>query len=377
VGLLLYRCSRGKEMTYADERGPFTTDDNSVLPDLDVNGDRTELLAARGLLDFPASLPRTGAETWASTLNKLWTNQSGREPGRLATDLEKLEIFFNPTRKGEAVRTALTNLHSVSIDPACIPMHPGDDRFVLSTGSSGQLVTPEGRILLECLAQALQHDGGAWVAFSPDVTVRTVNSLLDFYRGISRHRVHDVIALLTGESKQTMRPAVAGLLFVLLVNRNTARERALLKYREDRAVADALTRALAAVTAAYAQTFGGESDAINAVNMYRGYAFGELARRLGSSFVNTDTELYITDPDGALSRLAADVAARPADVRLKVPKAVDAAMSAYVQQRPILSALGVAFDRPSNTRRVAEAIRSAVVGQVAINVPEPRSIGTQ
>jgi hypothetical protein len=317
------------------------------------------VFSALDLLGLPSSVDARSAQGWVGTLKSIWEHQFGRPPTALNEDLAALDTFFNPTRKGEAVRTALSKVVAGRLDPENLPVSESDDRFVLAAGSNRFLVTPEGRVLLECLIDGLRRRQGPWIECDPAVASDGVRLLMLRYRQMSRHRLRDVIALLSGDSKQTMRPAVAGLLLVLLLNRNTAAGRPLRKYPDDRDTARSLTAALADITAAYARTFGGEADAVNAVDVYRGWAYGELARRLGDTMVNTDAELYLTDEDHALRRLTDDIAGRPSDIRSRVPSAVDAALAAYSRQLPIISALGVAFERPSHTRRIAESVRLA------------------
>jgi hypothetical protein len=170
-----------------------------------------------------------------------------------------------------------------------------------------------------------------------------------------------VIALLTSEPS-TLRPAAAGLLLVLLVNRNTAPERALPR-PNDRRQLDTISAAIAAPALAYARTLTGSDRAsATGVDLYRGWALGELTRRLGPGLhTGLDEGIYL-DPAGegeALRRLADDIARRPAAARARAEAAVDAALREYASARPLLAGLALAHDRPSNTHRIREALVAA------------------
>lgn len=328
-------------------------------------GGVSRALSAEGLLGVPRAIAVEVAAAWHSSLLEVWQAQVGRAPGPLHDDLAALDRWFNPSRTGQSLRAAIAKVTPVSIDMDDLPSQQPAGLIWLDAGNGRLLITPEGRVLLEVLARSLKERPPGWVLVEGESLADLMEVLVTWYRGVSRQRLLDVLALLNGDSKQTMGPAVAGLLLVLLVNRNTASERALLKFLDDRQVARALASAIATPAAAYAQAFASDSDAVNAVDPYRGWAYGELARRLGSSFHNTETGIYVSDEDRALRLLADHVASRPRRQQLKVPEALDRALDAYYETRGVLHALGIAFERPSHTRRVISTLKTTAVGDVA------------
>jgi hypothetical protein len=148
------------------------------------------------------------------------------------------------------------------------------------------------------------------------------------------------------------------------VNRNTAEERALRRPREQRDL-DQVADAIAAPSLAYAEAIGGRKTSRSAVDLYRGWALGELRRRLGPGFHSDLDHGIWLEPDalgGALDRLVADVRRRDARGRARVPAAIDAALAAYDQQRPQLAVLDLAFDRPGDTDRIRSLLTEAAAG---------------
>src|SRR5437870_3032804 len=98
-----------------------------------------------GLLGLSSPVPVEAAQKWSTALTTVWVTQFGRPIAMIADDFVALDAFFNPTRKGEAVRMALSKVGSVQIEPEAVPLFPSDDRFLLAVGPGRHLVTPEGR----------------------------------------------------------------------------------------------------------------------------------------------------------------------------------------------------------------------------------------
>jgi hypothetical protein len=229
------------------------------------------------------------------------------------------------------------------------------------------LLTPEGAVVLELLRRAARRAAavgalpGEPLRLDPDDIHRALLALADQYRSWTRQRLDQVVALLTTEPS-TLRPAAAGLLLVLLINRNTSPSRALPRPKDPRELA-AVSEAIAGPALAYARTLSGSVRAsASAVDLYRGWALGELTRRLGPALhTGLDEGIYLDSDaeDEALRRLADDVARRPVAARARVEAAVDAALSAYDAARPVLAGFALAYDRPSNTRRIRSVLVDA------------------
>jgi len=220
---------------------------------------------------------------------------------------------------------------------------------------------------------AVQHpDGGALLELltpgdsdQPRTVSWVEEQLLNFYRQISRRRLADVIDMLGLGTSRAMRPAEAGLLFFLLVNRNTSPDRSLPRFPDRPEAAREVVRAISDVVRTFARELGASaSDMGRAVDLYRGWAFGELARRLGSDLQSNDEGLYVRDEDGALERLISYLRSRPKGQRNLVPTALRAAVAAYIDQRPSLSSMGLAFDRPALTDRLVARLTSEATGEI-------------
>jgi len=343
-----------------------------VVESPDVPRDPGEGPEPGALLGLPAHVPVGRAAAWEAALARSWASLTSTEPGELAADLRAMGMLFNPAVKGETLRQALDELPATDLSdlagelpvgydgPGVGPDPDRNSRFLLELSSGRQLVTPEGRVLLECLRAAPRDE--ALVTIRGPGVLHAVGTLLSVYREWSTARLAQATALLDGSAPSSMRPAVLGLLLLLLVNRNTAQGRALPKTR-DRAAGTPIAKALALPVSAFAQALaGGTTDAERAVDLYRGWAWGELSRRLGRRLHNDFDGGIWLDPDAAgtaLDRLCDDLAGRPQRLRERVPEAVAAAMAVYEEQRPYLTALGVAHDRPSNTRRILDAVARA------------------
>jgi hypothetical protein len=314
-------------------------------------------------LDLPGLIDSVVARKWLQILRAHWIAQLGRPPGLLSDDLAALDTWFDPTRPGSRLRAAVATLSSASrrdtLDSDEVPA-----LFRLDVGSDRRLVTPEGRVALHVLDQTLStvHDARLLVV-SQEAIAQGVASLLSHYRDQSQRRLLEVVRLLDGTAKSALRPAAAGLLFFLLVNRNTAPERPLRKHQDDPRTARLLTRMISESVAEFAAPFRRSSDgADRAIEVYRGWAYGEIARRLGRGFVTDAKVAYIVDPVLAEQRLARHLAARTPAQRAEIPSALHAAVEAYERNRAALSALGESHERPGVTTRLVHALSEAALG---------------
>jgi hypothetical protein len=272
-------------------------------------------------------------------------------PADLVSELEKFKVWFDPTAKGARLRSVLARLETgttIADLPSLIAVQLDDRRGLL---------TPEGYVVLWLISSASVRE-----RFTPSPGQVSIanGALLDLYRGWSRRRIEDVVGLLGAETS-TLRPAAAGLLFTLLMNRNTAPDRALVRPRNSDAL-ERVSTAIGAPALAYASTLGGRNTSPTSVDLYRGWALGELRRRLGPGFhSNLDDGIWLeaATEASAESRLVEDVRRRDIGGRARVRSAVDAAATAYELQRPTLAALNLAFEQPGNTRRLRRLLEEA------------------
>jgi hypothetical protein len=317
-------------------------------------------LAAGGI---PDSLRSEDAIAQGAVLHHAWYSQMGREPGPLADDLEALSDWFDPTKPGEKLRAAVDRIRPTEPGYRAVLAELVARDLLLEAGRDRYIVSPEGRGFIELYPSVRQEPLETWVRPTPALVDSVDRAIHNVYRQWTSRKLQDVIGLLTGKSTQSMRPAASGLLVFLLVNRHTDPTRPLRKFQGDEFAGRLVTNAIAPFVAAFATPFGrGSSDANNAVNVYRGWAYGELARRLGSAFQNLDDVAYLTDEDVALDRLVEEMAKRPPQQRKRIPEAFQAALTQLVQQRATLSGLGMAFDRPAHTARIESALNRVAAG---------------
>ncbi|MCU1396486.1 MAG: hypothetical protein JWM34_4914 [Ilumatobacteraceae bacterium] len=276
-------------------------------------------------------------------------------PDDLLAQLRQFRVWFDPTAKGERLRALVGNLSPL---PEGIDASAGADAAMAIDGER-YLVTPEGYLLVWLWHRALTTPGDPVRPAQSDID-SAQRSLLDTYRVWTRRRLEDVVGLLTSETS-TLRPAAAGLLLTLLVNRNTSADRSLRRPR----AADQLASVSAAISdtaLAYAEVLGGRRTSPSSVDLYRGWALGELRRRLGTGFHSSlDDGIWLdsTAEQQAIERLVDDVRRRDEKGRSRVKPAISAALAAYETCRPQLAALGLAYERPGNTDRLRRILEAA------------------
>lgn len=321
------------------------------------------LAAERLSFPLPEYMPTQLAADLLETLAQRWSMQVASAPRMikralsdgtassddavLRRDLDAMSLWFQPTATEKSLRAVLADL-----PPAEPPLFDAGD-LLLPVRPDAGLVTPEGRAALWCLVHAQQSgafaDADLYLWIDPATAAAAEKALLDQYRNWCLRRLKGVAGLLQDETA-TLRPTAAGMLLVLLINRNTAPERAVPR-PSDESRRRAISAAIAEPALAYAHALTGrEKAAESGMDLYRGWALGELSRRLGGG-IETARGIYIRPEaeDRAVERLVADLRKRPPVVRQRVAAALDAALASYEKSRPVLSSLGLAHERPSNT----------------------------
>lgn len=266
----------------------------------------------------------------------------------LEVALDSLKRWFDPIASGKRLRDEVGRLPRVSID---VPSTA--NQLLLAVGRDRWLVTPEGVVVLWLIQRAhLDEPTSDLTIFRQRHRLDGLETLAAVYKSWNEQRLRGVTDLLQKETA-TLRPTAAGLLFVLLVNRNTDRSRRLPPPRSA-AESDEISRAIALPTLAFAHALSGQEKASErGLDLYRGWALGELARRLGEGLHRGSDGVWI-DPEWELS---ARLRLREALVgRDGVREAIDDSLDAYEKIRPVLSGLNIAFERPSNTRRIREQL---------------------
>ena len=131
-----------------------------------------------------------------------------------------------------------------------------------------------------------------------------------------------------------------------------------------------ISDAIAAPAAAYATTLTQTGrTGTRTLDLYRGWPLGELRRRLGSALHRDfETGIYL-EPEAvndAIERLIEDIQRRSPRLRARVPAALEATLEAYESRRPQLMGLGLAFERPAQTRRLFEVLRRAAENRTSL-----------
>ncbi len=305
------------------------------------------------IFGIPTSLPADRATGLIAALTACWRAQFGSSPAELEDDLDRLHGWFNPRATGARLRKLIDQLPD---DSAAIPA--GADRLFLVIDSDRHVVTPEGRVILELMGRTPVNDDVCLL--DPNEVDRAVDLLAETYRSWTSDNLRRVVDLLAGET-ETLRPAAAGLLLVLLVNRNTAPDRAIPRVLGDEVRAREIEDAITGPASAWGRTFTSRSGAVRPFRLYQGWEVGELRRRLGSQLHIGDDGIYVAgDPKAALARVESDLVRRPASFRAKVPGAFQALVSEYAQRRPVLRGLGVGHEVPSNTAAIEAQLVEAV-----------------
>lgn len=311
------------------------------------------------IFGLKAELPRDQSYLLEMTLTAVLSAQLGHDLTPTSTFVEPtveglerglnvLKRWFDPIASGKRLRDEVSRLPRVLID-----LPAASDQLVIAVGRDRWLVTPEGVAALWLIQRAHFDDP------TSDLTIFTQRQRLDametlaaVYKSWNEQRLRGVTDLLQKETA-TLRPTAAGLLFVLLVNRNTDPSRRLPPPRSA-AESEEISRAIALPTLAFAHALSGQEKASErGLDLYRGWALGELARRLGEGLHRGSDGVWI-DPEWELSarlRLREALAGR-----VGAQEAIDSSLEAYEKIRPVLSGLNIGFERPSNTRRIREQL---------------------
>lgn len=271
-------------------------------------------------------LPRSAAarQRLRDALTALWEAQHG-ELSDVAADLGKLAVFFSPVKSGQTVRAALSSIGQLPLADKAPPaplVEQATDHLLL--------VTPEGRVAIELLA---------------DIDSSVLHELAAFYRQVSRHRLRQVVAVMTGTGRPAQAPAV-GVLVLLLMCGNVGPRRALPRDSDDEGAVGRVIESFADVIAP------SKRRAAGAAPRRRGsWQLGELTRRADSVtrnkqsvYINSGEQRRAVDEAGLL------LARRPKLTTERLAEALDALDSALDREGALLARVGIQV-RDANARR--------------------------
>ncbi len=303
-------------------------------------------------LGIRAEMSRADAQRLADALEELWIASVG--PVRtLSRDLRALARFFDPLATGGRVRRELA-----ALPPAAPLARSLTEPLVVKVQDDKLLVTPEGRIVLGLLRDALVTDVDP-VTFNDDAVRAGHAELLELYRGWARQRLNQTVELLTGQAEPLRIPSI-GFLLVLLVNQTVDADRALPGKDELEKVA-VVQEAVFESAAAFARALDVSQRGLRpgSESLYRGWWAGEGRRRLPEAIeVRPGIHIRTGCEQQVLELVARELARRPVD-RAAVASAFDVLVSELRSREPELAQFGLAFERPPDTRRLRERVLDA------------------
>ena len=296
-------------------------------------------------LGLEQTMEPSEARELTDALETLWEAEHG--PVRsLERDLKTLARMFEPSASGRRVQEEIAKL-----GPAPASARSLRTPLVLEVGEGVVVMTPEGRVALDLLRDALLNSPSR-VEFGEAALLRAEQRLTDLYRAWSRHRVLKTIELMRGESSPLRLPAV-GVTLALLVNRNVGEKSAIRKNPEARGEAE---RVILEAAAAFAQGLGDATRLkIKKEDLYRGWMIPEVNRRLPGA-ITIDRKagvVYITPShrDQILDLLARELGRREFDAAT-VASAFDALVDSLRAKHDRLAAHGAAFELPPESDRL-------------------------
>lgn len=306
------------------------------------------------LFRVPLVLPLGEAKELHSELGNAWKTQHKTVPAGLISDLERLMRLFNPNATGATVRRLLEDLPLVSLQSP----HSSDTLLIPIDPTGRGVVTPEGRVLYEVLSRRIPNAIQGRVEVGDGDASGALNLLHNLYEGRVRHRLLQVAKLQRGEGG-ALHPWSAGLLLVLLVNRSTSSERAIVRPRDAALVAE-VDAAIRAPVVAFADAVSPSSGRRQQhLSLYSGYALTEARRRFKNVIHLEDDRLYLEEAaaQDVVDFIAKDLRRRGVDLA-RVADAFDNLVEAYRSVKGKLALLGSAFERPSDTSRLRELFLS-------------------
>jgi hypothetical protein len=303
---------------------------------------------------LPAQLPRRVAEQMVDALVRLWQIAHDQSPGALRPDLAAHHSYFDPVAQGRRLREAFLSLepaeHSSAVLTTPMFLQVDGQRF---------LITPEGRIALALLQQALSQQGTE-VVLDTAAARSYERELLALYREWGRHRQRQVIDLMGGGRSPLQLPAI-GAALTLLVNRSDSAERAITRFPKGERAAQNVDHAFFACAEAFANALGSADRAAKRKTTQKeglisGWTLGEVRRRLPDALVLTKSAVHVAaNQQGPLmDLLVAELRRRKGASIGGFEDAFDALLEAFRAQSEVLAGYGLLFERPSYTAQLRE-----------------------
>ncbi len=311
-------------------------------------------MEARGpatLFGLPLALERDHAEALRAVLSAAFVAQHHRPPGDLDDDLRAMAALA-PGVRAERPRALVTGARP--LEASCDGV-PGE--LLRPLTATRALLLPEGRIVLELLAKAVDDAGR--VVFGREALVFALARAADFYGGAQRAWLGEQ---LRGED---LRPASLGFAVLLLINDSVGKDRAL-RFPADASDAVEVLRRLAVAADAFAEGISGSK--LKETEVARGpqslWALTELPRQLLGQVVRGEPGYWIDEGErdalvGRLGRVLA-TRTRPRIELDRLASAFDDAAERYADTaRPALAARKLAFGRSDRIRSLRHDLLDA------------------
>lgn len=296
------------------------------------------------------AITRSEAKRLHSQLQGQWQYLYG-DVGDLESDLHRLRRLFDPVAQGGRLRRELGLIEGSGISEG-----PGPPLSV-RVDDRRWLVTPEGRCALALLGDALASQPADLIFIGDEDRRPFEQALLLAYRRWSRHRLESVVRLLGGGERPLQVPA-AGLIVALLVNRSTAPERAVTRFRTgpERELVD---RAFFAPIDAWTTVLAPDRQrGSENWRLISGWILHEAGRRLGDDLVieqesrADDGRVFIREAarDRVVAVVARDLARSTRKIATEdVREAFAQLVAAFRLALPRLAAYGLVHERPLET----------------------------
>lgn len=332
------------------------------------------------LFGLPTVLPLSEARETRDYLQLIWSAQSRKGPralrqvdaldsvastslATLQNELRLMKHWFDPVASGKRLRELVAEAPDDVIDPKGVHADTG----VVQLGDGRVLVNLEGRAVLWVLSRSLQSVDGrgrdSTIVLPIEDCLFAIGAVEATYRDWTQAKIIAAAQLMVAETS-TLRPSAAGLLLFLLLNRHTSEDRAL-HLPTDPGLSNSVSDAIAGPVLAFAKNLSGASKASDrGVDLYRGWALGEIQRRLGADLRRSRGRLWIAEEaiGKAIDRLSDAIWDRLGGDPEQIRRALEATLDAYETSRSRLSSLGIAYERPGNTARL---FRELTVGSAA------------
>lgn len=300
---------------------------------------------------LPDAMPRAAAVDMHKALLLLWDACHHREPAGVRHDLDLHRRFFNPVATGKRLRDTLPTIDAITVPDVL------SSAQAITIGSGRALITPEGRIALDLLQQALDSTGPE-VKIDELLAARWQRALLDLYRDWGRHRLRSVVELLGGGEKPLQFPAI-GATLTLLVNRCDQPERAIRRF-EPGTPRDVIDEAFRSCAQAFAhQIAPSERRSRTKERLISGWTLHEITRRMPDALSISDKLGVFVVPGrrrDVIGLLVTELKRRRAiDAQLFLD-AFDALVREFSRCAQALAGYGLLFERPVETARLRQTL---------------------